>query len=242
MAHENRARGRLSREVLVATALEIADREGLEALSMRRLGAELGVDATAAYRHLPGKKDLLAGVVESVLAGADVETDRRRRGRSSSGRGARVPGRSARPQPGGARVAATLPIQSLETPRRRPRHREGRPGDVPLATRRPHGRPSGQLTTGLVRVDGFWRAHAVRRASKVYLYPTDSPARRGAAMPGRRRVRSSGHHEASVGASRSRGSVRRGGSAVRPFRHRADFRSRGGVRRRRPRAGGGGGV
>ena len=72
---ELRARPKLTREVLTAAALRIADAEGLEALSMRRLGAELGVDPMAAYRHLPNKKALLAGVVEAVLAGADVETD-----------------------------------------------------------------------------------------------------------------------------------------------------------------------
>ena len=76
MVHEERrAKSRLTREVLTAAALHIADAEGLEALSMRRLGAELGVDPMAAYRHLPNKKALLAGVVEAVLAGADVETD-----------------------------------------------------------------------------------------------------------------------------------------------------------------------
>src|SRR5664279_4643459 len=66
---------KLTRATLVAAALRIADTEGLDALSMRRLGAELGVDPTAAYRHLPNKKDLLSGVVEAVLDGADVATD-----------------------------------------------------------------------------------------------------------------------------------------------------------------------
>src|SRR5574340_1299862 len=68
-------KARLTRELLVTTALRIADSEGLAALSMRRLGSELGVDPMAAYRHLPNKKALLSGVVEAVLAGADVECD-----------------------------------------------------------------------------------------------------------------------------------------------------------------------
>jgi len=42
---------------------------------LRRLGAELGVDPTAACRHLPGEMALLAGVVEAVLAGADAQAD-----------------------------------------------------------------------------------------------------------------------------------------------------------------------
>src|SRR5512140_2984498 len=67
-------KAKLTRELLVTTALRIAETEGLDALSMRRLGAELDVDPMAAYRHLPNKKALLAGVVEAVLAVADVET------------------------------------------------------------------------------------------------------------------------------------------------------------------------
>lgn len=58
--------GRLSRERVLATALEIVDREGLGALSMRRLGAELGVEAMALYRYAAGKEDLLDGLVEAL--------------------------------------------------------------------------------------------------------------------------------------------------------------------------------
>lgn len=68
------ARG-LNRETLITTALAIVDRDGLGALSMRRLGAELGVDAMAAYRHLPNKGALLDGVVEAVVAEIDLRTD-----------------------------------------------------------------------------------------------------------------------------------------------------------------------
>jgi len=68
-------RRKLTRELLVATALDIADRNGLEALSMRRLGAELGVDPMAAYRYLSNKKELVNLVVEAVLQDADIEPD-----------------------------------------------------------------------------------------------------------------------------------------------------------------------
>lgn len=66
---------KLTKELLIRTALRIADAEGLSALSMRRLGAELGVDPMAAYRHLPGKEALLSGIVDVVLADADPEVD-----------------------------------------------------------------------------------------------------------------------------------------------------------------------
>lgn len=65
----------LTREMLITTALGIVDKDGLDALSMRRLGAELGVDAMAAYRHLPNKEALLDGLVEAVVAEMDLSTD-----------------------------------------------------------------------------------------------------------------------------------------------------------------------
>jgi AcrR family transcriptional regulator len=58
--------GRLSRERVLATALELVDQEGLSALSMRRLGSELGVEAMALYRYAAGKDALLDGLVEAL--------------------------------------------------------------------------------------------------------------------------------------------------------------------------------
>ncbi len=58
----------LSRERILDAAVRIVDREGLAALSMRRLGADLGVEAMSLYRHVPGKTALLDGVIERVFA------------------------------------------------------------------------------------------------------------------------------------------------------------------------------
>jgi AcrR family transcriptional regulator len=58
----------LSRVRIAQAALAIVDRDGLGALSMRRLGAELGVEGMAIYRHFPNKAAVLAGVVEVLLA------------------------------------------------------------------------------------------------------------------------------------------------------------------------------
>ncbi len=52
-------RRRLDRETILATATRIVAAEGLGALSMRRLGAELEVDPTALYRHFRNKDELL---------------------------------------------------------------------------------------------------------------------------------------------------------------------------------------
>lgn len=56
----------LSREYIVATALAVLDRDGLKGLSMRRLGAELGVDPMAIYYHVPRKSGLFDAVVEAI--------------------------------------------------------------------------------------------------------------------------------------------------------------------------------
>lgn len=66
----------LTRDMLIHTALAIVDRDGLDALSMRKLGAELGVDPMAAYRHLPNKEALLDGVVEAVSVQTEIDVDR----------------------------------------------------------------------------------------------------------------------------------------------------------------------
>jgi len=65
--------GKITRELVLATALELIDREGADALSMRRLGAALGRDPMILYRHAPAKAALLDGVVETVLAQLRVD-------------------------------------------------------------------------------------------------------------------------------------------------------------------------
>jgi AcrR family transcriptional regulator len=61
----------LTRERVLRTAIDLADAGGIEALSMRKLGQELGVDAMALYRHIQNKDDLLDGVVELIVAEID---------------------------------------------------------------------------------------------------------------------------------------------------------------------------
>ncbi|GAA2522959.1 TetR/AcrR family transcriptional regulator C-terminal domain-containing protein [Streptomyces levis] len=63
--------GRLSRERVLASALALVDQEGLSALSMRRLGAELGVEAMALYRYASSKDALLDGLVEALYLGLE---------------------------------------------------------------------------------------------------------------------------------------------------------------------------
>lgn len=66
------ARVTLSKEVIVARALAIADREGLEAVTTRRLAKEHSVSAMAMYGHFPSKNALLDGVAACVLGEVDI--------------------------------------------------------------------------------------------------------------------------------------------------------------------------
>lgn len=58
---------RLSRELVLTTALALVDTEGLEALTMRRLGQKLGRDPMSLYRYADNRAALLDGVSELVL-------------------------------------------------------------------------------------------------------------------------------------------------------------------------------
>jgi TetR/AcrR family tetracycline transcriptional repressor len=57
----------LTRERIIAAAVELVDQNGLEALSMRKLGAALGVEAMSLYNHVDNKDDVLDGILDSVL-------------------------------------------------------------------------------------------------------------------------------------------------------------------------------
>lgn len=58
----------LTRGRILSTALSLVDEEGIEALSMRRLAKELGVDPMAIYHHLPNKRALLSALIEEIFS------------------------------------------------------------------------------------------------------------------------------------------------------------------------------
>lgn len=62
----------LSRRRILESAVALVDREGLAALSMRRLGTELGYEAMSIYNHVPNKAALYDGMVEVLLEGLEV--------------------------------------------------------------------------------------------------------------------------------------------------------------------------
>ena len=57
----------LSRERVLETAVALADQRGAEALTMRKLAAELGVEAMSLYNHVENKSDLLDGMINVVF-------------------------------------------------------------------------------------------------------------------------------------------------------------------------------
>lgn len=71
---ERGRRRTLSRDRVLATAVALADAEGLDAVTMRTVAAELGVEAMSLYHHVSGKEGLLDGLVESVMAEVDEAT------------------------------------------------------------------------------------------------------------------------------------------------------------------------
>jgi AcrR family transcriptional regulator len=71
-----RARAPLSRELVLRTALKLADDGGIEALSMRKLGQALGVEAMAVYYHFANKEEVLDGIVDLVFAEIELPADR----------------------------------------------------------------------------------------------------------------------------------------------------------------------
>ena len=63
----SRRRTPLTRERVLQTAVRRADASGIESLSMRKLGHELGVEAMALYHHFANKEDLVNGMVDLVF-------------------------------------------------------------------------------------------------------------------------------------------------------------------------------
>jgi AcrR family transcriptional regulator len=59
---------RLSRERVIQAAVDLADAEGIEALTMRSLARRVGAEAMSLYRHVRDKDDILDGIVDQVYA------------------------------------------------------------------------------------------------------------------------------------------------------------------------------
>ena len=238
----------LTRARVLEAAVDLADREGIDAVSMRRLGQELGVEAMSLYTHVRGKDDLLDGMVDAVVAeitvdaaGPDWRTTLRRHD-------PRRPGGDASSHVGGARHRDEDDARA----RRRSRYMEAdRPGSsvdggftIDLTHHAMHvlGQPRPRLQPGPVRRFGRPgpEAAAAFAAQLAAAYPNiarASPAREPRGRPRRLRrrlrvrVRARPHPRrprAAVGArprqpSAGAGIVRDGNGQPRAWRRRLTY-------------------
>jgi AcrR family transcriptional regulator len=65
----------LSRDRIITAAIDFIDERGLTALTMRRLGNELGVEAMSLYRYVNGREDLLEGIVDRMVGDLHLRSD-----------------------------------------------------------------------------------------------------------------------------------------------------------------------
>ncbi len=115
------ARPGLSRDRVVDTALDIVDRDGLDGLTMRRLAADLGVEAMSLYHWFPNKAAILDALVEASLRETASVLDARRAPRAGGPACAALahsaPPGSARPTRTPSRYLNSRPGQSVESMR-----------------------------------------------------------------------------------------------------------------------------
>ncbi|MEP6697250.1 MAG: TetR/AcrR family transcriptional regulator C-terminal domain-containing protein [Pseudonocardiales bacterium] len=67
----------LSRDLIITTAIDLADEAGVTALTMRRLAQQLGVEAMSLYRYVNGREDLLEGIVARLVEGVSTDPGER---------------------------------------------------------------------------------------------------------------------------------------------------------------------
>jgi TetR/AcrR family transcriptional regulator, tetracycline repressor protein len=72
---EGEGRSRLSKRTVTDRALKLADADGLDALTIRKLAQDLGVTPMALYWHFRSKEDLLEGVAEQLWDELDLDVD-----------------------------------------------------------------------------------------------------------------------------------------------------------------------
>jgi AcrR family transcriptional regulator len=75
MATRARRRRPLTKERVLEQAITLADRDGIEALSMRKLGQALGVEAMSLYKYVANKGELVAAMVDSVIEQFELPDD-----------------------------------------------------------------------------------------------------------------------------------------------------------------------
>src|SRR5438270_13508240 len=65
----------LTRERILRTAVAIADREGPDAVTLRRIAVKLDVHVTSLYNHVPTREAVTTGIVDALVTSADLPLD-----------------------------------------------------------------------------------------------------------------------------------------------------------------------
>ena len=180
-------RAGLTRELVLAAARRIADAEGVDRLTMRRLAAELGVLPNALYTYIPDKEALLDALIDDLLAG--VEPDGPAEGDWRDGL---------------ARVMDASRRLLLAHPQLGPVFLT-RPGLGPNAAR------LGEITFGLLRQGGLEGERAVEAFRVLLVYSLGFAAFQAQRLPEDDRTRSA-RAEAAFQAPRRREEARPGGA------------------------------
>lgn len=68
-------RAPLTKELIIDTALRLADEQGVASLSMHKLAAKLGVKAMSLYHHVANKDEILDGIVDAVFGEIELPTN-----------------------------------------------------------------------------------------------------------------------------------------------------------------------
>jgi AcrR family transcriptional regulator len=105
----------LTRERIIAAAVELIEREGPSAVSMRRIADELGAEVMVLYDHVPSKAALLDGVAEKVLSGIDLPSEPGAGWEDELRAQARAFWRKARAYPRCTMVVISRPVDSAAT-------------------------------------------------------------------------------------------------------------------------------
>ena len=160
----------LTRKRIIATAMELIERDGVEAVSMRRLATELGCGVMSLYSHVPSKPALLDGVAEAVMSGIEIVPaagdcwQQQIRAQATAFR------QIARAHPRCAMVVASRPLSSA---------RIVRPLEAALAT---------------LRAAGFGGQESVRIVRALAAYLVGSLLREAGAAPGLADASDDGSH------------------------------------------------
>src|SRR3954464_6044310 len=108
------ARAPLTRDRILRAALVLIGGDGLDALTMRGLGAALGVEGMALYRHVGSKDRLLDGVAELIISELELPTDGAAAWEGAWVWAARPYRRLALAHPGAFRLLALSPLSTAE--------------------------------------------------------------------------------------------------------------------------------